>query len=135
MKFSLLSICAVVTVLLVMPTLAKTTAGSESEITVEWLAAMTAGCYITCGGQTVDCSCSPTSCSATSSTLVCNGHTTTCSEVSAWSTCQDDCDDDWDSCLWGCGGKGNFPCVHACQQALVSCILGCGSNPASNTCG
>jgi hypothetical protein len=92
-------------------------------------------CSITCGSQTVDCTCSPNSCSANGSTLICDGHTTTCSEVSSWQACRDGCYANRDSCLLGCGGLFDSACLAACQQAYLACFQSCGPNPASNTCG
>jgi hypothetical protein len=90
------------------------------------------GCYISCGGQMVDCTCTTSSCSAIGSTLTCNGHVTTCSEINAWDSCVDNCRAERDACGVACGF--DFGCYGQCQDEYLSCFLGCGSNPAGNTC-
>jgi hypothetical protein len=91
-------------------------------------------CHITCGGQIVDCNCNVGSCSASGTTLVCDGHTTTCSEVLAYDACWTNCQNQFGDCFFGCNLMDQ-DCFEACLAQETACYAGCGNDPDLNTCG
>lgn len=93
-----------------------------------------ATCQATCNEGTVSCTTSSGPCTGQNGVGVdCGGSCQiSCSDYDASVSCRDACQDQWNSCLIGCGGRIE-PCFSNCRDEYIACSFGCPPSPSSCT--